>query len=257
MKAPILRKNHRKTNPVRSKPKLLSVREYSLRMKQLSYLSCLNKDQRDSLLQELYHVAKRMVSFESWAQTERSEASDFRTWRQFLGKARPRLSEALHELVTVADLAAVLPRESEVELYFDGEQFRQGIITASQALLSSINLAVELESIVVALINPMLRTKREKTLVKTELTERYSFPPGTKSSFLDHWLIVEAASRLDKYRDAAGKKIPRYDYVISELFKAAFDRIQTAENVRTVLLRKLRKAPSGNPNLHPAMTNPV
>jgi len=229
------------------KPKLLSVRKYSQQMKQLRYLDCLKKDQRDALLQELYRVAQRKAAFESWSETERDEASDFRRWRQFLGKIKPRLSDALHELVAVAELATGLPRESEVELYFDGERFRHGIIKAAKQLDRSIDLAEKLESIVAALINPSMRTDGEKKLVNTELVERYTFSVGTKSSFLNHWLIVEAASRLNKYRAADGKKIPRHDYVISELFKAAFGQIQTAENVRVVLRRKLKGASKSDP----------
>jgi transcriptional regulator of met regulon len=80
--------------------------------------------------------------------------------------------------------------------------------------------------------------------VQQELLARYDFSLSAKSSELDHWLVDAAAIRLDRYRDHHGKKIPRYDRVISALFKAVFDQIMTDENVRTTL-RRLRAQNSG------------
>ena len=80
-----------------------------------------------------------------------------------------------------------------------------------------------------------------KALVNNELYERYGFSVRLKSSELDHWLVVESAFRLDKYQDKSGKKIPRYDCVISGLFGAAFHQIETPESIRKVLRRHKSK----------------
>lgn len=227
-----------------AKAKLFSERKYSQQMKQSHYLNCLDNGERELLLHELYRIASQKNRFENWSESERDDAVDLQTWRQFLKKAQPRLHAALDGLVAVADLATMLPKKSKVVLYFDAEQFRQQVLKAAKRLANSIDLAKKLEPTVAALINPKLRTKKEKKLAQTELVDRYKFSVGTKSSFLDHWFILTAASLLHEFGAAVDKKIPRPDYIIAELFKAAFSQHRTPESVRVVLRRKLNSLQS-------------
>jgi len=219
-------------------PKLAPVEEYLQVMEPLRYLSGMQKDQRDALLRELYDLARRKAFLESWSTAQRDRAPDLRKWRQFVQKAQPRLRAALKELKTAGSLAATLPKQSVVEIYFDGREFSDGIIQAAERLQRSIDLADELDVTVATLIHPSLRKQREKKLVKEELIE-HDFSVKPKSSSLDHWFIVKAAERLDKYRDAGGKKITHYDEVISKLFEGALgQRDQSAVSVTAVLRRK-------------------
>jgi hypothetical protein len=228
-----------------SETKLRSYRKYSKDMKSLIYLSVLPADPREKLLIDLYRLAKRKIWVEEWANAERVEAPEFRAWRKFLKTSRLRLLRALLELTK---LAPELPHPSEVELFFDADKFLSGIGKIITRLTDSIVLAQELETILAALVNPTLRNSTERRVVKEELYARLTFSPRSKGRNIDHWLIRSVAATLDKYQDVEGKKIRRYDRVISKYFEAAFGYSITDENVRAALRRVRSKAPlSGVP----------
>ena len=217
-----------------SKHQLANFDEYSQIMAGVSQLRRIDEQPRKELLTRLYRLARLRCRLEEWAESERSEAPELRRWGKFLSKSQPHLRKALTQLTKIASIA---PKPSEIELFFDTEEFRFGIIKVATRLAKSDKLARELQSTLAALIHPKLRSKADKTLVKKELIDHFNLSPKPKSSAIIHWFIVTAASRLDDYGDNNDKEISRYDRVISVLFKAAFGEIVTEENVRTVLHR--------------------
>lgn len=250
------------TNPVKSprkgtvgsKQRLAPLNKYLKTMMALSELSNMAPERREDLLRGLYRLAWTKHQLETWAGTERSDALQLRKWSQFLNRAQPRLREALNQLTEIASFA---PKMSDIELFFDAKEFRLGIIKSAKRLSEAHELAGRIGPEVAALINPTLRSRAEKKLVKHAFPDRYDFSVRPKSSELDHRLIDATAARMDNYRDDHGKKIPRYDRLISELFKAAFGQIKTDENVRTILRRLRAQNSETNQGREPVGTNSI
>jgi hypothetical protein len=205
-------------------------------MKSLSYVRAVPADRREKLLADLYRVAKRKKWFEEWAGSERSEAPKLRAWRKFIQASQPVLVHALEEL---AELAPKRPVPYAIELLFDPFEYLSEIVEVAKQLVACHQHAEQLQKILVMLIHPKLRTNSERRVVKEELVPHYVFSPGELSRNIDHWVIARAAATLDKYQDVQGKKIARYDRVISKYFEVAFGYSITDEDVRTTL-RRLR-----------------
>jgi hypothetical protein len=220
--------------PWTSETKLRSYRKYSQEMESLSYIGALPADPRETLLRSLYNLARRKIWIEVWANAERIEAPQFRAWRRFVKATQPRLLRALLELRTINEER---PRPSEAELLFDADEFLLGLGKIAKRLAHSFELAKELGSVLAALVNPKLRDRTEKGVVRKELYARLALSPRSKASNIDHWLIARAAAILDRCQNAQGKTIARYDRVISKYFQAAFGYAVTDENVRTALRR--------------------
>jgi hypothetical protein len=199
------------------KKPLRSFTSYAQQMKGLANFRLMKAADRDELLRDLYRIAARKVRLEKWAATERSEAQELRKWKHFLQHTPLRLRAVLKELIK---LAKHIPEVSDVEILFDGEEFRRTLYELVNNVETGMKLAEELEPVVVALINPGERTKVERRIAR-ELVTRYEFPVRESSLALDIWMVKEAAAQLNRYRDRNGKKISDYELIIWNVFKIA------------------------------------
>jgi len=205
-------------------------------MNRLPNLRVLDKTQRQVLLEALFRIAKRKAIYAEWVKAERGEAQQLRKWKNFLSHIPVPLRKALLEIVQLTDRT---PPKSKVEALFDGQYIRnrlgKKLTGAIKALNDSLTLAESTRPIVIALINPRLRTKSERRTIKTELVDRYDFRLGESSPTVDLWFIREAAEAMNEFYAREGKKIKRYDVVIAELFDAAFGEGKTEDSIRKEL----------------------
>ncbi len=216
--------------------KLERFRKFCEQMLQLPQLGELEKTKQNELLWRLYRAANFKMFLER-AKPDRDEASELRRYRKHLRRLKRALEHLIQELRTMTETVPPL-RECFVNALEPDKLF-----PFLDALTQAVQFVVDSDRPAAALIHPALRSKAERALVPSELTEHIDVPRSSKSPKINLWFIGAAADCLNGYRTEKNKRIRRYDIVISELFKAAFgDSSRNDENIRVVLRRQQRAA---------------
>lgn len=225
--------------------KLSAPLDFSLSMRDLTSLRGVPEPHLKALLDELYLLSRHKLFLERWVKADIREEKQFRAYRKTFRAVETRLSNALKEIVSIAEQ---YPKFDTVELLFGAEEVRNSVMNLADALLAGISLARQKKTKALEFINPKLRTPREREeIADAESSTHVALPLRLKSPKIDHWFIGQADACLDKYQTAAQKQIPRHDKVISHLFSAAFgNESRDPANIRKEL-RVQRK--EGRPHL--------
>jgi hypothetical protein len=197
------------------------------------------------LLKDLYILANLKEAVERWTATDRSEAPEFRKYRDGLADVERLLSQAMQKIM---DVVEIYPRREDIEMLVSGEDIRSKVVQAGKTLAEAVEITASKQKLLAAMVNPQLRTDLERKLVPQEhLLVHSTLPLGEKTPAIDHWFMGEAASKLDKYRTQNGGKIKRYEKIIVQVFNVALnDKMRTEESIR-IELRRQKK--DGKPEL--------
>jgi hypothetical protein len=218
---------------------LLSFTSYARQMKALANFRLMKRADRDELLGDLYDIAKSKAKLENYAEGSRREAKELRKWKKFLQSIPQKLTTIAKEIVWLGKRS---PAPSDLELLFDGEDIRRALYDLVDSAVKTTKLAVTTELSVIAIMNPQFRTKAEKKRLPKELVLQDKFPVSEKSPAFDLLMIKLAAERLEKSRDRNGNKIPGYELIIWNLFKAALgEQNRTVDAIRKQLLKPAPK----------------
>jgi len=226
-------------------PKQLpSLKQFVTLMK--SHLASVPGEKRKALLESLYQVAEKKVELEALREPEQKSASEFREAHQGMGRSGMALQKILNTLIEAKK------RDSnawkDIEEKAAGEQWEFTFDEIIEHLKNALGVATNMELVYAGQIHPRLRTKREKRLasrklgrvVASDIVPHPLIAIG-KSPVIDQWFIGEAAACLDQYQTLKGKKIARYDKVISKLIEILFAEPERVERVRTSLRRQKQK----------------
>lgn len=227
---------------------LISFEEF--RQKVTPHLTLVRRKDLGKLLKGLYEVAKKKIRFESVRKQEQDDAIYLRVERKKWARLRPLLQRAL---VALTKAQQQYPLEMEAIEGDPEEASHISFDDVTRLLKDTLGEADDWKIRSAWNVHPGLRNRREKKLASQKPSDgrpidfpildfippRNVYPVRSRSSEVDHWFIGAAAECLDDYRTGSGKKIPRYDRIISELFKTCFgDHQRNEENVRTELGRQ-------------------
>ena len=190
--------------------------------------------QEESLLRNLFNLARVKANLEFWKNFARGRVAEARQRRaQYVGMRR-HLARALRE---VEQSKKSLGKEFDT---FPPDEFDYDEIVTK--IRGGMQTAETWERLSAAEIHPGLRTPREAAIaIKTGEYEGEAegvYP--VKGVYpLDYWFIGECKRLLDKFRTTKGKKLRPVDYhrIISRAFGAAFGEQYAPSRVKTALHR--------------------
>lgn len=215
------------------------------------HLALVPQSELNALLKSLYEAAKWKTKLERWRDSAQDQLTINRKARISMSQARKLLDQALKILrkAVVQNWEELSEIEGSISIGFEDEPrtFKNTI----QYLKDAVECADNWQLAYAGLIHPHLRSTAEKQQAQQKLSGGrgivagtilpHDYPARPRSPAIAHWFIGAAAECLDKYRTGTGKKIPRYDKIISMLFQVAFgDHGRNDENIRTELQRQER-----------------
>ena len=228
--------------------KLPTFEQFSKEMQR--WLTLVPRRKLRPLLKCLYLAAQDKIAFDQQRTWAGEKVVYFREGQIAMGAAKKSLGQLLEHLKSENEKH----RESfeTIENSTQGEEFEFTFEEIIQHLKDGIEAAGNFQLANAGQIHPHLRNKTEKALAKETLPRNHiagTIVPHTitardRSPDIDHWFIGAAAECLDRClvdRHDASKsnRLPRYDTIISELFKVCFpDQSRSEENVRQELGRQ-------------------
>jgi hypothetical protein len=202
---------------------------------------------RDKLLLELYRAAELKCDMERRAEIERQSVSELRAQGKRFADASDLLRQALQPVRNARRDYTDELEECE-ELFAEDWGFTFAGI--EENLKAGVDCLTAYECLAAARVHPKQRTAAEKRLVCKRMEafgdiaegaeSHQDYPLGEKTPALDHWLIGEAASCLDRYRTPKKRQIQGYDTVIARLFYAAFGETRSEGSIGIELRRQKR-----------------
>jgi hypothetical protein len=219
--------------------------EFSKQMSELRYLKAVDERHREKLLRELYKAAEDKERMEHRKAYERDLSKESREERRRLSVASGLLRHALQDIRKARQVCRAELEDIESSHLDEWGFTLEGI---EKHLQTSIDFVSHYEGLSAALVHPKLRTAREKRMANQpptsvgefaeEAEDHVSYSVREKSREIDHWLIGEARTCLDRYHTFKKHKIQRYDTIIAKLFYVLFKKIHSEDSIRKELRRQ-------------------
>lgn len=246
--------------------RLPSLMNFMKAMQECSGLSRLSQLTRRSLLKEILAISKQKIYFEDMARFSRDRTHQERRerlaklkFRTALQKARPYLEGASRiarrQLLNIErnSLPASQLSGNKLRRVFAErcwkERWSESLKACEGALISldrEVSQAEESDNLHAAAIHPLLRTSKEKRIVREgsaylAVADSKDYPLiGSKTPAIDHWFIGRANSVFRKFGSQLKPehKINNEAEIISHMFWVLFREPRSADSIRKELNRQ-------------------